>query len=186
MPSSEPPSGPGRPELSWHELSQAGLFGLIDGLNGMAGLVIGLTRVHAAAAVVFTALLARAGSSSVSMAGAQYASDESLAPPRLRWARITAMGLGYLISALIPGLGFSASTRAGLIVFIPATVVILAGITWFRAGRAGWRMAAVTTLVIFIVAAGAGFAASLAGLAPPGVPHLPVPAEIPVGRNMPR
>ena len=51
----------------WRDLSRPGLFGLIDGLNGMVGLVIGLTRAGAAASLIFVALLARAGSSAVSI-----------------------------------------------------------------------------------------------------------------------
>lgn len=148
---------------SWRDYSQAGLFGLIDGLNGMVGLVIGLMRVHAAAAVIFVALLARAGSSSVSMAGAQYQSDDTAGSGRVRWGRIAAMGCGYLTSALLPGLGFSAGTHAGLVVFVPATVLVLAGIIWFRSGRAGWWRAAAATLLIFALAVAAGLLASLAG-----------------------
>jgi len=148
---------------SWRDLSSSALFGLIDGLNGMVGLVIGLLRVHAVAAVIFVALLARAGSSSVSMAGAQYESADPGESRRQRWSRVAAMGLGYLASALTPGLGFAVSTRAGLIVFIPVTAAILAGITWFRSSTAGWLRAALTTAVIFILAVGAGLAASLAG-----------------------
>jgi len=149
--------------VTWRDFSQAGLFGLIDGLNGMVGLVIGLMRVHTLPAVVFVALLARAGSSSVSMAGAQYESDDITSSRRLRWGRIAAMGCGYLTSALLPGAGFAVSTRVGLIVFIPATVVILAGITWFRSGRESWPLATATTLTIFVLAVGAGLLASLAG-----------------------
>lgn len=147
----------------WRGLSQAGLFGLIDGLNGMVGLVIGLSRVHAAAAVILTALMARAGSSAVSMAGAQYESGDAEPSARVRWGRIAAMGGGYLTSALLPGLGFIASFRAGWAFFVPATLVILTGITWFRSGSTGWPRAAVTTLVIFALAVGAGLLASLAG-----------------------
>lgn len=147
----------------WRDYSQAGLFGLIDGLNGMVGLVIGLMRVRAVAAVIFVALLARAGSSSVSMAGAQYESDDTAPSKRVRWGRIAAMGCGYLTSALVPGLGFSVSTHAGLIVFVPATILVLVVITWFRSGKVGWWRAAATTLTIFMLAVGAGFLASLAG-----------------------
>lgn len=207
----------------WRDLSQAGLFGLIDGLNGMVGLVIGLSRAHAAAAVILTAILARAGSSAVSMAGAQYesedvpadrqrvyaqqreiglrtaaeiraaedrVSDEELdrfrerfaravegrwqpvvlpspevrpvVSARLRWLRIAAMGGGYLTSALVPGLGFLISFRAGWAFFVPATIAVLAGVTWFRSGAVGWLRAAVTTLVIFALAVGAGLLAALA------------------------
>ena len=151
------------PPVTWRDFSQAGLFGLIDGLNGMVGLVIGLMRVHALAAVVFVALLARAGSSSISMAGAEYESDDTAGSRRVRWGRIAAMGCGYLTSALVPGLGFSVSTHAGLIMFIPATILILMAITWFRSGKVGWPVAAATTLTIFALAVGAGFLASLAG-----------------------
>jgi hypothetical protein len=146
-------------------LSQPGLFGLIDGLNGMVGLVIGLSRSHAAASLIFVALLARAGSSSVSMAGAQYQAGDQDASRRVRWGRIAAMGFGYLISALVPGSGFAVSTELGWAVFIPATAVILTGIMWFRSSQPGigWAKAAATTLTIFVLAVGAGFLASLAG-----------------------
>jgi hypothetical protein len=127
----------------------------------MAGLVIGLTRVHAAAAVIFVAVLARAGSSSVSMAGAQYQSEDGAG--RARWGRIAAMGLGYLTSALLPGLGFALGIRAGWIVFVPATAAVLAVVTWFRSGTAGWLRAAATTAAIFVLAVGAGLLAALAG-----------------------
>ena len=57
-----PPKAPASSkQAGWRDYSQAGLFGLIDGLNGMVGLFIGLMRVHAVAAVIFLALLARAG-----------------------------------------------------------------------------------------------------------------------------
>lgn len=149
--------------MQYRDLSQAGLFGLIDGLNGMVGLVIGLGHIHAAASIIFTALLARAGSSSISMAGAQYEADDSAASQRVRWLRIAAMGGGYLTSALIPGIGFGVSLSLGFIFFIPATLVILTCITWFRSGKVGWLKAAATTLVIFGLAVGAGLLASLAG-----------------------
>lgn len=136
---------------------------MVDGVNGMVGLTIGLLRAHAAAALIFVALLARAGSSSVSMAGAQFESDDSSASRRVKAGRVAAMGLGYLTSALVPGLGFVHSVRTGLIVFIPATVVVLFCITWFRAGRSGWVKAGATTVTIFILAVAAGLLASLAG-----------------------
>lgn len=148
--------------MKWRDYSQAGLFGLTDGLNGMVGLVTGLMRVHTAASVIFVALLARAGASGVSMAGAQYQSEGPEVRTRVRWGRIAAMGFGYSLSALVPGLGFAISTRAGLIFFIPATIAVLAGITWFRSGKIGWRKATTTTLIIFVLAVAAGLLASLA------------------------
>ena len=149
--------------VRWRDLSQSGLFGLIDGLNGMVGLVIGLSHAHAAASIIFIALLARAGSSSVSMAGAQYQADDTSPNRRVKWGRVTAMGLGYLTSALLPGLGFVVNTAVGFALFIPMTIAILAGITWFRSGKIGWLRAAATTFTIFALAVGAGLLASLAG-----------------------
>ena len=148
---------------AWKDLSKPGLLGLVDGLNGMVGLVIGLSRAGEAAAVIFVALMSRAGSSAVSMAGAQYQAGDPGVPGRVRWGRITSMGCGYLTSALVPGLGFSVSARLGWLVFIPATAAILAAITWFRSAADGWVRAAVTTVVIFVLAVAAGLAASLAG-----------------------
>jgi hypothetical protein len=139
------------------------LFGCVDGLNGMVGLVIGLLRVHAAASIIFVALLARAGSSSVSMAGAEYESDDTSPNRRVKAGRVTAMGLGYLSSALVPGLGFAFNVRVGLAVFIPASITVLVVITWFRSGRSGWVRAGATTVTIFILAVAAGLLASLAG-----------------------
>jgi hypothetical protein len=85
-------------------LREQALFGLIDGLNGAVGLAIGLLRLHSAADVILVALLARAGSSAVSMAGAQYQADESGDTHLVRMSRVAAMGLGYLTSAIAPGL----------------------------------------------------------------------------------
>jgi hypothetical protein len=96
------------------------------------------------------------------MAGAQYESGEAEADQRLRWLRIAAMGLGYLTSALVPGLGFGISAQDGWAVFVPMTVLILAGITWFRASTVGWVRAVVTTMAIFGMAVGAGLLASMA------------------------
>lgn len=141
----------------------AALFGCVDGLNGMVGLVIGLMRVHALSSVIFVALLARAGSSSISMAGAEYESDEDSPSRRIKMGKVTAMGLGYLSSALVPGLGFAFNVRVGLAVFIPASVTVLVAITWFRSGRSGWVRAGATTVTIFILAVAAGLLASLAG-----------------------
>ena len=73
------------------------------------------------------------------------------------------MGGGYLTSALVPGLGFSVSKAAGWVIFVPATVTVLAAVTWFRSAADGWLRAAVTTVVIFVLAVAAGLAASLAG-----------------------
>jgi hypothetical protein len=126
---------------AWADLREKALFGLIDGLNGAVGLVIGLLHSHAAASLIFVALLARAGSSSVSMAGAQYEADDSTPDQAIRWGRVAAMGVGYLASALVPG--------------------ILAAITWTRSRSTGWLKAAVTTVVIFALAVGAGLLASL-------------------------
>lgn len=139
------------------------LFGLVDGLNGLAGLVIGLLHVHAAAAIIFTAILARAGASCVSMAGAQYESDNSSPTLRARMAKVGAMGVGYLTSALLPGLGFAFNIHLGIVVFIPVTAVVLAAITWTRSRRVGWVKAAITTIVIFVLAVGAGLLAGLVG-----------------------
>jgi hypothetical protein len=144
--------------MHWRDFREKALFGLVDGLNGAVGLTIGLLRAHAAAALIFVALLARAGSSSVSMAGAQYESDDSAPSGAVRWGRVAAMGLGYLTSALLPGLGFAFSRQLGIAVFVPVTIV-----TWTRAGREGWLRAAATTLIIFVLAVAAGLAASFAG-----------------------
>lgn len=138
-------------------------FGLIDGVNGAAGLVIGLVSADAAAAVIFVALLSRAGASGVSMAGAEFESDTSSSTRRERAIRVGAMWAGYVIAALAPGLGFAADRRAGLLVFVPTTILILLAVSWFRAGRVGWPRAILTTLAIFTLAIGAGFAAGAAG-----------------------
>jgi hypothetical protein len=145
---------------AWADLREKALFGLIDGLNGAVGLVIGLLHSHAAASLIFVALLARAGSSSVSMAGAQYEADDSTPDQAIRWGRVAAMGVGYLASALVPGIGFAYSTHLGVIIFVPACIVILAAITWTRSRSTGWLKAAVTTVVIFALAVGAGLLAS--------------------------
>ena len=146
------------------DLRKQALFGFVDGINGAVGLVIGLLHSHAAAALIFVALLARAGSSAVSMAGAEFESGEDPdAGSRVRAGRVTAMGLGYLTSALAPGLGFAFGVRPGLIVFIPAAAAVLAVITWSRSRQAGWPKATATTLIIFLLAVGAGLLASLAG-----------------------
>jgi hypothetical protein len=71
------------------------------------------------------------------------------------------MGVGYLASALVPGIGFAYSTHLGVIIFVPACIVILAAITWTRSRSTGWLKAAVTTVVIFALAVGAGLLASL-------------------------
>jgi VIT1/CCC1 family predicted Fe2+/Mn2+ transporter len=149
--------------MHWRDFREKALFGLVDGLNGAVGLTIGLLRAHAAAALIFVALLARAGSSSVSMAGAQYESDDSAPSGAVRWGRVAAMGLGYLTSALLPGLGFAFSRQLGIAVFVPVTIVVLTVVTWTRAGREGWLRAAATTLIIFVLAVAAGLAASFAG-----------------------
>lgn len=143
--------------------TQASLFGFVDGINGLTGLIIGLLFSHAASAIIFTAILARAWSSSVSMAGAQFESDTEQASRKVKAGKVTAMGLGYLASAMLPGLGFGLGIRAGIAVFIPAVVIVLAVITWFRAGRSGWVKAGATTVTIFILAVAAGLLASLAG-----------------------
>ena len=142
------------------ELRQQYLFGLMDGLNGAVGLVIGLLNSSAAASVILVALLSRAFSSSISMAGAQYQSDEV---PAGRARRTMAMGVGYLSSAALPGVGFTVSIHAGVAVFIPSAVVILGVIIWVRHEHGGWVKATVTTLTIFVLAVAAGFLASLIG-----------------------
>ena len=154
-----PPGG----AMRWRDVRDQFLFGGVDGLNGAIGLIVGLTRSHAASVIIFTALLARAGSSAVSMGGAQLESDEVSPNRRVKWARVTAMASGYLCTALLPGAGFAVSSRAGLVFCVPVTAAILAGITWFRSGRSGWVRAGVTTVTIFILAVAAGLLASLAG-----------------------
>ena len=72
-------------------LREQALFGLIDGLNGAVGLTIGLLRLRSAADVILVALLARAGSSAVSMAGAQYQADESGGTRFVRMSRVAAI-----------------------------------------------------------------------------------------------
>ena len=119
-------------------LREQALFGLIDGLNGAVGLTIGLLRLRSAADVILVALLARAGSSAVSMAGAQYQADESGGTRFVRMSRVAAMGLGYVASAIAPGLGFAFSVRAGVVVAIPVTAAVLAVIIWVRSKSVGW------------------------------------------------
>ncbi len=148
--------------MEFRQLREKALFGLIDGLNGAVGLTIGLLHAHAAATLVFVALLARAGSSAVSMAGAQFQSG-SETNNRLRMGLVTAMGLGYLTSALLPGLGFAFGLRPGVLVFVPASIAILIVITWARAHHDGWPKASMTTLVVFVLAVATGLLASLAG-----------------------
>lgn len=147
--------------MRWEDVKDAGLFGLIDGLNGAVGLIIGLLHVHAAAALIFVAILSRAGASCVSMAGAQFESNDDSAR-KVRFARVAAMGVGYLTSALLPGLGFAFNIHIGVAVFIPVTAAILLIITWTRSRRVGWLKAAITTLVIFVLAVAAGLLAGLA------------------------
>ena len=137
------------------------MFGLVDGINGAVGLVIGLVDSHAGAEIILVALLSRAWSSGVSMAGAQYESDASGDPRRLVFGRVGAMGAGYLTSATLPGLGFAFGIHAGLIVFIPATLLVLATIIWFRSRHERLVVATATTLVIFGLAVLTGFLASL-------------------------
>lgn len=149
--------------MEWRDFRQQALFGLIDGLNGAVGLTIGLLRLRSAADVILVALLARAGSSAVSMAGAQYQADESGGTRLVRATRVAAMGLGYIASAVAPGLGFAFSVRAGVVVAIPATVAVLAAIIWVRSKSVGWAKAAITTVTIFLLAVGAGLLASLVG-----------------------
>lgn len=144
------------------QTSEAFKFGLVDGLNGAVGLVIGLLYAGASASIVFVALLARAGSSSVSMAGAQFqTSGDDVVTRKVRWQKVAAMGLGYLTSALTPGLGFAINKVFGLIVFIPSTIIILLMIAKFRAGEIGWPKSLATTLTIFALAVAAGLLASL-------------------------
>lgn len=137
------------------------LFGLVDGINGAVGLVIGLLRSHATAEIILVALLSRAWSSGVSMAGAQYESDVSGDSRRLVFGRVGAMGAGYLSSAMLPGLGFALGIHLGLVVFIPGTLLILATIIWFRSRHERLVVASATTLVIFGLAVLTGFLASL-------------------------
>jgi hypothetical protein len=136
---------------------------LIDGVNGAVGLVIGLLGSGAGPAIVLAALLARAGSSAVSMAGAEYEANDDKVSRRVRVNRVAAMGGGYLTSALLPGLGFAVSSSVGLSVFIPATIAILLLISWFRHRKVGWVSALMTTLIVFFLAVGAGLLASLVG-----------------------
>ena len=150
-------------ELSFGDLREQFVFGLVDGINGAAGLVIGLLGSSASSAIILTALTARAGSSAVSMAGAQYESDESKLPRELRLGRVAAMGGGYLTSALLPGLGFAVGIEVGVAVFVPSAAVILVVIAWARHRRAGWAKAVLTTLAIFAMAIGAGLLASAVG-----------------------
>lgn len=137
------------------------LFGLVDGINGAVGLVIGLMRSHAASQIILVALLSRAWSSGVSMAGAQYESDATGDPRRLVFGRVGAMGAGYLTSAMLPGLGFALGINAGLIIFIPATLLILVTIIWFRSRQERLLVATATTMVIFGLAVLTGFLASV-------------------------
>jgi hypothetical protein len=70
-----------RQHARWRDLKDQYLFGMVDGINGAVGLVIGLLRSHAAAQIILVALLSRAGSSAVSMAGAEYPLRVSPNPP---------------------------------------------------------------------------------------------------------
>jgi phosphatidylglycerophosphate synthase len=149
--------------LQWKELREKALFGLIDGLNGAVGLTIGLLHAHAASVLIFIALVARAGSSSVSMAGAQYQADDSAPNSITRWSRVGAMGLGYITSALLPGIGFAISTQMGLIVFVPMTLVVLSTIIWYKSASVGWLKSAYTTFIIFTLAVAVGLGASFIG-----------------------
>ena len=135
------------------------LFGLIDGLNGATGLIVGLLMVQASVRTILVALLAVGGASTVSMAGAEYLSDEPNDKVLLK--KVVAMGLGFLAGTLLPGLGFIFSVGCGALLLVPMAALLLLIVIRFRADKAGWTKASVATIVIFGLAVGAGLLANL-------------------------
>jgi hypothetical protein len=136
-------------------------FGIIDGLNGAIGLIVSLLWAKAATGLIVAALLARAGSSSISMGGAEYETDADEETRRVRLERVLAMMAGYLISALVPGAGFLISRHVGTIWVFPTTAACLGAIIWARSRLHPLKSAVLLTLGIFGAAVGAGILASV-------------------------
>jgi hypothetical protein len=142
-----------------NRLKSSYIFGLIDGLNGAVGLIVSLSWHKAGSVLIITALLARAGSSAVSMGGAQYMADEH--KDSYKHLRVVAMIGGYLTSALGTGVGFLFSQSLGHIVTIIVSVVCLAVIVYARSRTQVLWKALLVTLGIFGTAVGVGIGAAL-------------------------
>jgi len=135
----------------------------MDGLNGAVGLVVSFLWAKAATKLIVTALLARAGSSSISMGGAEYETDEDEEPVRTRVLRVLSMMAGYLVSAVIPGAGYLVSRHAGTVWLVPSTAACLSVVVWARSRQHPLWKALLITTVIFSAAVGAGILASIVG-----------------------
>ena len=136
------------------------LFGMIDGLNGTVGILVGLLASGASAKSIAVALAGKTIASAISMGGAEYEADPT-ANPKLMRAKVIAMGIGYSLASLLPGIGFFFTRQFGIILFIPITIFFLFLMSQFRAQNLGWRRSIVRTLVIFFLAVGGGILASV-------------------------
>ena len=140
------------------EFKNQALFGMIDGINGSAAVVVSLLISRVAAAGILAAILSKSFGSTVSMAGAEDETDDS--NKRLRRERTLGMGVGYMIGSALCGMGFFINETVGIIVFSIVTTIILISIAGFKASKLGWRKSLGKTLLIFCAAVGSAFLAS--------------------------
>lgn len=146
---------------SWGSLGHEWTFGAVDGLNGSVGLIVGMLAAHAATPAIVAAVLASAAASTVSMAGAQYEADDDVEATTVRWARVGAMGVGYLTASILPAIGFFLSRSAGKLLLPLVAAVMLGLIATGHTHRHSWPAAIAGSVIIFALAVTVGVAAGL-------------------------
>jgi len=145
---------------SWADVLPAAIFGSLDGVNGVAGLVLGLFAGHAHVSLIVAAVAASGAANAMSMAHGEFVSDDS---GRLvdQLARTAAMAVAFSVAALAPPVGFLVSRTAGLVTMAVLTPAILGAIAHSRSRRHGWRNAALVVGSGYALCALAGLAAAL-------------------------
>src|ERR1035437_5950842 len=114
------------------------IFGAVDGLNGAVGLLVGLLAAHAATNLIVVGIIAQAIPSTVSMAGAEFESDEETETRHVRLAKVAAMAIGFLGASIAPAAGFFFSRHLGVAALPPICTTLLFAISAKRPERHGW------------------------------------------------
>ncbi len=135
-------------------------FGACDGLNGACGLIFGLLHGHATRAALAVAVVASAGSNTWSMAGGEFTADEE-GNTREQITRALIMAIAFFIAAFAPGSGYLFSREAGNITLAVFTPMILGAIVLLRLLKHRWLPAILTVGIVFALAAGTGYLATV-------------------------
>jgi len=132
------------------------VFGVFDGLTSVIGVLVALGAAHPA--VVMSAVLGLAAASTMSMAAGEWlsSSDRAIRPALV-------MGAATLVGTILPAVGFMVLGHgAALVVAGGVSLLLCAGIAWYRSRFEPPVRAWAETFGIFAVAVAVTYLVALA------------------------